>query len=332
MGTKLRGEQFPLCFMPNTLSWLLFPVWNSTDCNLTWLELFQELHEFLNDLQDWERSMKDKDRKLKSQAYKDEQTIRIARNRTMVFSIGQGAKVENPKQNCHIVGFAAIPLSKTTTLLSPESTGSDQVGLRVEKTPKTEAEVLLALEYLHMLGVVYRDLKPEYVLVREDGHIMLSDFDLSLRCAVSPTLVISSPACGQFSVLEIPWYQRWYQSRDPATVSGGRMSGSSGTSKGNSEQEALIKEALEENLRPVHQSLQEVGRALMEVLTVIQQLNICQQREGLQWEGNIDRMVRRENNPEEEGFEIHCRIDEEKLWGPEMWKERGIMMGIILIL
>ncbi|XP_010683785.2 serine/threonine-protein kinase KIPK2 [Beta vulgaris subsp. vulgaris] len=54
------------------------------------------------------------------------------------------------------------------------------------------AEVLLALEYLHMLGVVYRDLKPENILVREDGHIMLSDFDLSLRCAVSPTLLVSS--------------------------------------------------------------------------------------------------------------------------------------------
>ncbi|CAK8573885.1 unnamed protein product [Lathyrus sativus] len=40
-----------------------------------------------------------------------------------------------------------------------------------------------------MLGVVYRDLKLENVLVREDGHIMLSDFDLSLRCVVSPTLI-----------------------------------------------------------------------------------------------------------------------------------------------
>lgn len=40
-----------------------------------------------------------------------------------------------------------------------------------------------------MLGIVYRDLKPENVLVRDDGHIMLSDFDLSLRCSVSPTLV-----------------------------------------------------------------------------------------------------------------------------------------------
>eukprot|EP01018_Ginkgo_biloba_P040116 Gb_21156 [translate_table: standard] len=50
------------------------------------------------------------------------------------------------------------------------------------------AEVLLALEYLHMMGVIYRDLKPENVLVREDGHIMLSDFDLSFRCDVVPTL------------------------------------------------------------------------------------------------------------------------------------------------
>lgn len=54
------------------------------------------------------------------------------------------------------------------------------------------AEVLLALEYLHMLGIIYRDLKPENVLVREDGHIMLSDFDLSLRCVVNPTVIKSS--------------------------------------------------------------------------------------------------------------------------------------------
>lgn len=43
-----------------------------------------------------------------------------------------------------------------------------------------------------MLGVIYRDLKPENVLVREGGHIMLSDFDLSLRCTFSPTLVKST--------------------------------------------------------------------------------------------------------------------------------------------
>ncbi|CAL9112823.1 unnamed protein product, partial [Musa textilis] len=58
------------------------------------------------------------------------------------------------------------------------------------------SEVLLAIEYLHMLGVVYRDLKPENVLVRDDGHIMLSDFDLSLQCTFNPTLVEASSVHG----------------------------------------------------------------------------------------------------------------------------------------
>ncbi|KMZ72402.1 Protein kinase like protein [Zostera marina] len=49
------------------------------------------------------------------------------------------------------------------------------------------SEVVAAMEYLHMLGIIYRDLKPENVLVRSDGHIMLTDFDLSLKCN-DPTL------------------------------------------------------------------------------------------------------------------------------------------------
>ena len=48
-----------------------------------------------------------------------------------------------------------------------------------------------------MMGVVYRDLKPENVLVRDDGHIMLSDFDLSLKCDVVPKLLRSKEVGGK---------------------------------------------------------------------------------------------------------------------------------------
>lgn len=52
------------------------------------------------------------------------------------------------------------------------------------------AEVLLALEYLHHMGFIYRDLKPENILMRGDGHLALTDFDLSKQAqAVSPRVV-----------------------------------------------------------------------------------------------------------------------------------------------
>jgi serine/threonine protein kinase len=41
------------------------------------------------------------------------------------------------------------------------------------------AELVLALEYLHLQGVVYRDVKPENILIDSEGHIRLTDFGLS---------------------------------------------------------------------------------------------------------------------------------------------------------
>ncbi|KAK3026199.1 hypothetical protein RJ639_040162, partial [Escallonia herrerae] len=118
--------------------------------------------------------------------------------------------------------FAHFKTERYSCLIMEYCPGGDLHVLRQRQPSKSfseqaarfyVSEVLLALEYLHMLGVVYRDLKPENILVREDGHIMLSDFDLSLKCAansallkpsspiVEPTKRVSSP-CSENSCIE----------------------------------------------------------------------------------------------------------------------------------
>jgi len=48
------------------------------------------------------------------------------------------------------------------------------------------AEIVLALEYLHNAGVVYRDLKPENLLLTNEGHICMTDFGLCKEGLHSP--------------------------------------------------------------------------------------------------------------------------------------------------
>ncbi|KAL5988456.1 hypothetical protein ACLOJK_036220 [Asimina triloba] len=93
--------------------------------------------------------------------------------------------------------YARLEASHYTCLLMDYCSGGDlhallrrQPGNRLP-LPSVRfyaAEVLVALEYLHAMGIVYRDLKPENVLLRDDGHVMLSDFDLCFRAEVAPTL------------------------------------------------------------------------------------------------------------------------------------------------
>ncbi|CAL9053257.1 unnamed protein product [Musa banksii] len=52
------------------------------------------------------------------------------------------------------------------------------------------AEVVVALEYLHCQGIIYRDLKPENILLQRDGHVALTDFDLSCLTSCKPQLLL----------------------------------------------------------------------------------------------------------------------------------------------
>ncbi|KAL6517922.1 putative serine/threonine protein kinase ireh1 [Orobanche minor] len=64
------------------------------------------------------------------------------------------------------------------------------------------AEVVLALEYLHSLRVVHRDLKPDNLLIAHDGHIKLTDFGLSKVGLINSTDDLSGPVVSGTSLMD----------------------------------------------------------------------------------------------------------------------------------
>lgn len=48
-----------------------------------------------------------------------------------------------------------------------------------EKAKFYALQIMLSLGYLHMNDIIYRDIKPENILIGEDGYLYLADFGLA---------------------------------------------------------------------------------------------------------------------------------------------------------
>lgn len=48
------------------------------------------------------------------------------------------------------------------------------------------AETILAVESVHALNYIHRDLKPDNLLIGKDGHLKLSDFGLCKHVEIKP--------------------------------------------------------------------------------------------------------------------------------------------------
>lgn len=76
------------------------------------------------------------------------------------------------------------PFFTMELLNSPKTIVDAAAGQSIAVKVRLLVEMLLALSYLHRRGVLHRDLKPDNVLVDDNGHVKVVDFGLAL--AVSP--------------------------------------------------------------------------------------------------------------------------------------------------
>jgi len=56
---------------------------------------------------------------------------------------------------------------------------ADKKTLKEAEVKRLAAEIVLAIEYLHSMNIIYRDMKPENIVFDSKGHIKLTDFGLS---------------------------------------------------------------------------------------------------------------------------------------------------------
>lgn len=77
--------------------------------------------------------------------------------------------------------------------------GGDLMTLLMKKDILTEqeakfyiAETIIAIDSVHKMNYIHRDLKPDNILLDKDGHIKLSDFGLCKHTEIKPKMILGN--------------------------------------------------------------------------------------------------------------------------------------------
>jgi serine/threonine protein kinase len=85
-----------------------------------------------------------------------------------------------------------LPGGELFTRIHTAKRGDGKHGLKPSHARFYAAEVILALEYLHSWHVLYRDLKPENVLLDAEGHVRLVDLGFACQTATRSYSVVGT--------------------------------------------------------------------------------------------------------------------------------------------
>jgi serine/threonine protein kinase len=86
------------------------------------------------------------------------------------FLVGLQYAIQTESKLCLVQGY--YPGGDMRDLLEKRLT------LTEAETSLYTAEIILAVEQLHKLNIIHRNLKPENILIDSDGHVALTDFGL----------------------------------------------------------------------------------------------------------------------------------------------------------
>lgn len=112
--------------------------------------------------------------------------VALKRQRQLKYAISECKIMKILKHPFVLTMYYAFQTNQSLYMILEMCPNGDLLGLIEKYTKVSEdvvsfytAETLLALEYLHSLDIIYRDLKPANILIDSDGHAKLADFGLA---------------------------------------------------------------------------------------------------------------------------------------------------------